>query len=282
MRLASLRGFILVAVAVMCAVGLNGCKLRGRKVEAVPPPPFQSPITAAVGRPGMTMPEISDALNRRRSDTRALRGSLSISVGHEKSRTRQQFDANIYSAPPQFLRVRGSADAGAIFDYLQDRDAVKVLVIPEKKAYVGTLGQMRSNNNLMAGLQPDDLMNCFYVEQRLSRWLKENPATMVTESTDHFEITLDYAGGMSEKYFLRKTDLLVDQVTRSQAGRDAGSVRYFGYNFYGKSLLPNFFEATLPNGGVARVQATDLQPNSPRNKELNQLTIPDGFEHLSL
>jgi hypothetical protein len=86
------------------------------------------------------------------------------------------------------------------------------------------------------------------------------------------------------------TDLLVDKIDRYQGRRLMGSVRFDGYAFYpsatGKSkaqhLLPTRFEAQLPNGGVATVEAKDLQPNAPRNTELTIMEVPPDFQRLQL
>lgn len=268
----------------VCAV-IPGCNVfrRGRKVQAEAPPPFQSPITQQVGGPGMTADQIRVVLGDRRSDTRAIRGTMSIAVGEARSSTRQQFDASVYSALPNFLRVKGSAESGTLFDFLLDKDRVQVMMVPDKKVYIGTLAQLRSNTNLMAGLQPDDLMNSFFVEQNLYRALRQNPQLQVQETPDHYVAAVVYPGGITENYNLRKTDLLVDSVDRSQGSQSLGNVRYYGYQYYaGNALLPSRFDANLPSGAVASVTVTDLQPNAPRTPEIGKLVIPDGFERMSL
>lgn len=276
---------VVIGLFLVAVVALPGCNIlrRGRKVSAEPPPPFQSPITQAVGRPGMTADQIRVALGERRTDTRAIRGTMSIAVGEARSNTRQQFDANVYSALPNFLRIKGAAETGTIFDFLMDKGRVQVMMVPDKKVYIGTLAQLRSNTNLMAGLQPDDLMNSFFVEQNLYRALRQNPQMQVQETPDHYVAMVMYPGGTTENYQIRKTDLLVDQVDRTQGNQSLGTVRYYGYQFYGgNTLLPSRFDANLPNGAVASVTVTDLQPNAARTPEIGKLTIPDGFERLSL
>lgn len=266
------------------AVFLPGCNIlrRTRRVQAVPPPPFNSPIAQPVGGPGMTTDQIRQVLGERRSDIRSLRANLTITVGEARSNTRQQFDASVYSSPPGFLRVRGSADAGALFDFLMDRGRVQVMVVPEKKVYIGSLAQLRTNTSLMAGIQPDDLMNSFLVEQNLYRNLRENPATPMQETQDHYEFQVVYPGGLTEVFQVRKTDLLVDKVTRTQMGQTLGLVNFYGYQFYGNHLLPSRFDASLANGGQATVEVVEMRPNEAKNAELNRLTIPDGYERLSL
>jgi len=265
---------------------LTGCNVfrRARKVQATPPPPFNSPIAQPVGGPGMSVDQIRAVLGERRSDVRSLRGNLTITVGETRSTTRQQFDAQVHSAPStNFLRVRGSADAGTLFDFLMDRDRVQVMVVPEKKIYVGNMAQLRANQTLMSGIQPDDLMNQFLVEQNLYRVLRQNPDTPMVEGADHYEFTVGYPGGMTEVYSMRKPDLLVDKITRSHGGRQMGQVLFYGYQFYeGRHLLPSRFDATLPNGGQATVEVVDLKPNEAKNEQLGRLNIPDGYERLSL
>jgi hypothetical protein len=276
---------IALALAATQLALLPGCNVlrRARKVQVQPPPPFQSPLAQPVGGPGMTADQLRVALGDRRTDTRAIRATMSISIGDARSSSRQQFDANVYSALPNFLRVRGSADAGTLFDFLLDKGRVEVMIVPDKKIYIGTLAQLRTNTTLMAGLQPDDLMNSFFVEQNLYRALRENPQVPLQETPDHYIATVGYAGGTIENYHLRKTDLLVDQVDRTQGAQSLGVVRYYGYQFYGGNyLLPSRFDASLPNGGQASVTVTELHPNEARTPEIAKLKIPDGFERLSL
>lgn len=276
---------LVMLMAIGQIVSLPGCNVlrRGRKVQAEAPPPFQSPITQQVGGPGMTADQIRVVLGERRTDTRAIRGQMTISVGEARSSTRQQFDANVYSALPNFLRVRGSAEAGTIFDFLLDRGRVQLMMVPDKKVYIGTLAQLRTNTTLMGGLQPDDLMNSFFVEQNLYRAMRQGAQTPLQETPDHYIVSVSYPGGTTENYHLRKIDLLVDQVDRSQGNANLGSVRYYGYQFYaGNALLPSRYDATLPNGAAASVSVTDMQPNAPKTPEIGKLVIPDGFERLSL
>jgi len=276
-----------IGILLLAALLLSGCDIfrRARRVQATPPPPFQSPITEVIGRPGMTLPEITAALADRQSDTRAILAMLSIIVGESRSRTRLQFDANMYFAPPDFLRVRGAADQGTLFDFLMQGENVQVMLVPEKKIHEGTPLGLRNNPNLMAGIQPDDLMYSFLVEQNLYRNLGN--ATL-QENNDHFIVTVTYATGVTENFHLRMNDLLVDKIERYTGRRLMGSVRFDGYAYYpspnGKTqhLLPNRFEAQLPSGAVATVEGRDLQPNAPRDPELTTLDVPPDFQRLPL
>lgn len=274
----------------LAVVMLSGCDVfrRARRVQAEPPPPFQSPITQVIGRPGMTAADIAAAIQSRQSDTRSILGQLSIIVGEARSQTRLQFDANMYFAPPDFLRVRGAADAGTLFDFMMQGDQVQVMLVPEKKIHVGTVAALRANPKLMAGLQPDDLMYSFLVDQNLYRHLTTNPGTTVQQTADHYVITVNYATGTTEIYYLRMNDLLVDKIERNTGRRQMGSVRFDGYAFYpnpnGKSthLLPTRFEAQLPTGAVATVEARDIQPNAPREQALTIMDVPPDFQQLPL
>ena len=282
--------FIRLAILMVLALAvLSGCNIfrRARTVQAEPPPPFQSPITQPVGHPGMTLQEIAQALEKRQADTRSILGTLSITVGEARSRTRMQFDAHMYFAPPDFLRVRGSADAGTLFDFLMQGDQVQVMLVPEKKIHTGTVARLRQNPTLMAGIQPDDLMYSFLAEQNLYRSIMSGGGAQLAEQGDHFEITVPYASGVSEKFRLRVSDLLIDNIERFQGRRNLGHVRFDGYAFYaapgGKTkkaqhLLPSRFEATLPSGASATVEARELEPNAPRNKELSTMDVPPDFQ----
>ncbi len=284
------RRIVLLIILALAVVMLSGCDIfrRARRVQAEPPPPFQSPITQVIGGPGMAIADIANALKQRQSDTRSILGQLSIIVGEARSRTRLQFDANMYFAPPDFLRVRGAADAGTLFDFKMEGDQVQVMLVPEKKIHVGTVAALRANPTLMAGLQPDDLMYSFLVDQNLYRHLTSNPGTTIQQTPDHYIVTVNYATGTSENYHLRMNDLLVDKIERNSGRRSMGSVRFDGYAFYpnpnGKTthLLPSRFEAQLPTGAVATVEARDLQPNAPRDQPLTIMDVPPDFQRVPL
>ena len=283
----------LLGVLLLAALMLCGCDIfrRARRVPTEPPPPFQSPITEVVGRPGMTLPEVVKVLEDRRADTRSILGSMSLVVGEARSRTRLQVDADMYFAPPDFLRVRGGADSGTLFDFLLKDGQVTTLLVPEKKAHVGTVANLRNNRTLLAGVQPDDLMYSFMAEQNLYRTITAGmQPPQFAEVQGNYEITVVYPTGVSEKYRLRGTDLLIDRIERYQGRRLIGSVRFDGYAFYtatsGKSttqhLLPTRFEAQMPNGGVATVIAKTLEPNAPRDEALTILEIPADYQQLPL
>lgn len=282
---------LLFIIGLAIVLVLPGCDIfrRARRVQAEPPPPFQSPITEVIGGPGMTVQDIAAALQSRQADTRAILGGLSVIVGQARSRTRMQFDANMYFAPPDFLRVRGSADQGTLFDFLMRDGQAQVMLVPEKKIHQGSVAALRNNPTLMAGIQPDDLMQSFLVEQNLYRHLNSPYSGATLQATaDHYNVTVSFATGIVETYSLRMTDLLVDRMERRTGRQVTGSVRFDGYAFYpdanGKTrhLLPSRFEAQLPSGAVATVIAEDLQPNARREEALTTMDIPAEFQQLPL
>lgn len=285
------RLLIMIAFGLVAVMALGGCNIfqRARRVKAEPPPPFQSPITEVIGHPGMMASEIAAALRARQSDTRSILGSLSVIVGEARSRTRMQFDANMYYAPPNFLRVRGAADAGTLFDFLMKDGYAQVMLVPEKKVHEGTVAALRANPTLMGGVQPDDLVQSFMVDQTITKILSD-PASgaQVTEQGDHFVISVAYITGVTETYRMRMQDLLVDHVERRVNRRVIGTVRFDGYAIYdqenskAKHLLPSRFEAQLPTGAVATVVGVDIQPNAKRPETLNALNIPPDFQRLRL
>lgn len=286
----SRRRLLILGMCLLAAMFVPGCDIfrRARRVPVQPPPPFQSPFTEFVGRPGMSLPEITEILGERQADTRSILGTLSVIVGQSRSRTRLQFDANMYFAPPEFLRVRGSADAGTLFDFLMEGNNVQVMLTPEKKIHSGTLAQLRQNPDLMAGLQPDDLMYSFLVDKNLYLNLTTKPGATIQQTPTHYIITVIYPSGLSENYHLRMGDLLVDRIERYNGRRAMGSVRFDGYGFFQAEnseishLLPTRFEAQSTDGNLVIVEARTLQPNAPRNEELGIINIPPDFQQLPL
>lgn len=285
------RTILLLIVALAVALVLPGCDIfrRARRVQAEPPPPFQSPITEVIGHSGMNAVQIAEAIRPRQADTRAILGSLSVIVGQARSRTRMQFDANMYFAPPDFLRIRGAADQGTLFDFLLKDGQAQVMVVPEKKVYAGSEAALRNNPTLMAGIQPVDLMQSYLVDQRIYQILSD-PASnaAVREENDHFAVSVAYVTGVTETYYIRMNDLLVDRLERHVGRRLMGSVRFDGYAFYAREnadsqhLLPTRFEAQLPSGAVATVVAVDLQPNAKREEALTFINIPPDYQQLPL
>lgn len=275
-------GLLVTAAAMVFA--LSGCGvITGRKVQATPPPPFQSPISAPVGRPGMTLPQIYETLGERRVDTRSLLGDAKVTVGHAKSKARQQFDVDFYSAPPSFLRARASIETGTLFDFLLEDNAVRLMTVPDQKFYMGTLENLRKNRTLMAGVQPDDLISSFFVEQNLYRVLGEAKNPGFREDQNHYFITIGYHTGVSEVYRLRKSDLLVDFMERIFEKKQIGSVRFDSYAYFNeKYLIPTRFEAALRKGAVATIESTNLQPNAPRNEALTTLEPSPDFQRVPL
>ena len=277
----------IIAIALL----LPGCDIfrRARRVQVEPPPPFQSPITEIIGAPGMSAADIAAAIKARQADTRSILGSLSVIVGEARSRTRMQFDANMYYAPPDFLRVRGAADQGTLFDFLMRDGQAQVMLVPEKKIHTGSVAALRNNPTLMGGVQPDDLVQSFLIDQQLYKILSD-PASgaFVQQTPDHYVISVAYVTGVTETYSVRMADLLVDRVERHANRRLLGSVRFDAYAFYGKEgsktlhLLPSRFEAQLPTGAVATVQAVDIQPNAKREEALTFITVPPDFQQLPL
>lgn len=279
-----LKRYASLIVMLAALLALSGCNiLTGRRVPATPPPPFQSPITMPVGRPGMTLGDIYAALGERRMDTRSLLGSGKVTVGHAKAKMRQQFDVDFYSAPPFFLRAKASIETGTLFDFLMEENSVRLMTVPDSKFYMGTLDSLRKNRTLMAGIQPDDLISSFFIEQNLYRLMGEYPNAGFNETPTHYLITIPYHTGVSEVYRLRKSDLLVDFMERIHDRKQIGTVRFDSYAYFnGQYLLPTRFEAALRKGAIATIESDSLQPNAPRNEELSILEPSPDFQRIPL
>lgn len=280
-----------MVILTMAALMLTGCDIfrRARRVPAEPPPPFQSPVVELVGRPGMTLQDIIGVYRDRATDTRALLGTLSLNVGEARSRTRYQVDANMYFAPPDFLRIRGSSNIGTLFDFLLKDGQATVSLPQDKVAHSGSLAQLRSNSTVLAGVQPDDLMSTFLVERNLYHYLTTYSNVTLQENPTHYVASITYPTGVTENYQIRQSDLLVDRVERFSGRRLLGTVRIDGYGYFQnenapetRHLLPTRFEAQLPSGATATVISQTLTPNAPRPEALNTLEVPADFQRRPL
>lgn len=279
----------LAAAALALLLPLAGCRNFGRPVKKeAPPVEFVSPL-APTGRPGMILPEIREALQERRGRIRSARTALTLTIGSARARGRQQFDASVYCRPAtgedsEVLRIRGSADAGPVFDFLLHRNEVQAVIYPERKFYRGTLAELRLNPQILAGVQPDELSESFLVERTLYQRLRENPGAPLQETADHYILSFQNRSGLTEHFHLRKTDLLVELVQRSYGSQPVSSVRYYGYRFDETGgLVPTRYDMLMTATGVelsVRVGETVFNGQAPAN--VTRMNVPDGYERLRL
>ncbi len=290
-RLCGAAGFGRLAGALLLlttVVTLSGCRARGRTVKAeAPPTEFVSPI-APVGGSGMQLADIRQVLQDRRAQIKSAQAAMTLTIGAARSRGRQQFDATVYSRPatnssPELLRVRGSADAGPVFDFLLNRNEVQAIVYPEKQFYRGSLIDLRSNPQLLAGVQPDDLAGAFLVERTLLQRIRENPDVPVQETPNHFIIPFQTPEGLTERFHVRKGDLLVEQIERVRGNELISSVRYFGYRVEDQNaLIPTRYDITLATGAELSVNVAEVRFNGADPDNVGRMTVPEGFERLRL
>lgn len=278
----------LAVLALAVAVVLPGCRIRGRSVRKEPPPPeFVSPLPP-VGQPGLTLADIRSALQQRRGEVRSAQAALTMTVGSVRSRGRQQFDSSLYYRPggegsSDMLRVRGSADAGPVFDFLLNRGEVQTVIYPEQKFYRGSLTDLRANPQLLAGVQPDDLADAFAVERTLLQRIRRNPETPVHETPDHYLISFGDPAGVAETFHLRKQDLLVDRIERTFNGQPASTVQYYGYRFDETGgLVPTRYDAVVASGAELSVEVGDVRFNASAPEGIDHISVPEGFDRLRL
>lgn len=268
-------------VFVVCVVTLAGCILKpGRGLNKNKK--FRSPLAnAAVAKAG-SADEIRQLLQQRTGRIDTVRANFELIAGGG-IRGRQMINAMMFVQIPGFLRVRGSQNEGTLFDVLINRNAVQILSFPDKKFYRGTLDQLQQNPDLLAGIQPQDLMEYFAIEQTLINRLSTLQFPM-DHADDHYVIRAQRPNGMIEVYYLRDRDLLVDQLERFYGEKMVSRIRYWAYDIYSNGyLLPTEFVIELPDDkGEFAVKVSSANVNEANSAELQRLQVPEGFDRMAL
>jgi hypothetical protein len=270
---------VLVVLSFSSALLFSGCILGRRAPRKQPIPEFSSPLPPT-GEPGLSLGDVRDRLAQRQAGVRTIRSSGQITVGGGRALPRQQFDVTITAELPSFVRVRGSQDTGTVFDLIVDNQDVKMLVFPERKFYRGSLNDLRRNPLVLMGISPDDLITNFVVEQNLLRRLKTSVAGF-DESIDHYNITIAFNNGVSERYALRKSDLLIEKLERFFDGRPTSNVLFSEYKLAGGGdVLPSRFDVTLAGGSEFSAHMQQLQTGEEIGSNMRAFSIPDGFDRM--
>jgi hypothetical protein len=241
---------------------------------------FVSPIEPIAER-NLGLPQIREKLQARTANVKSLRANLDLVAGAGKFR--QQFAANLFVQPSGFLRVRGSQNQGTVFDILVRNEAVQFVIFSDRTFYQGSLDELRANPEILAGIYPEQLIQNFAVEQTLLRRLKQYPDAMLYRDRGHYIIRFDYAGGVSERYHLRETDLLADLYERYDGEQRSSFMRFWAYQIYdGKYLLPSQFVVESPRtGGRFSATVTEMRVNESLAPALAQLEIPQNFTRMN-
>lgn len=245
---------------------------------------FRSPI-APVAQGEMSQPEVMAKLGERNSRIESIRASLDLTVG--SGRGSQQFQTSLFIKNPDFLRVRGSQNAGTVFDVLISRGEAQVLVHPERKFYRGTVDQLRAHPEILMGINPQDLVNCFQPEQTLVRNQVRSDfaqAPVFQSTPQNYQMLFVYPSGMTERFTLRKSDLLVASCEKLYGQQAQSTVRFWAYDLVdGRYLLPTDFSGEVANGNAAfSARVSELRVNEPMSPQLAQITVPDGFERMAI
>src|SRR5262249_7834698 len=120
-------------------------------------------------------------------------------------------------------------------------------------------------------------------EQTLMQKMKSNPQAMLYNTKDRYVIRLDTPGGWSERYGLRKQDLLVDAYERYYNEQLNSTIKFHGYDLVdGRYLLPTYFTVTVQTGGTFSAKVTEMYVNEKGSQQMFQMAVPDGFERMAL
>lgn len=270
-----------VLIVVIALTGLTGCIFKKPSRDPDRGRRFQSPLPAMQSRT-LGYPEIREILERRASKVDALKANMTLTAGGGM-KGKQQFQTTMFLKQPDFLRVRGSQEAGTVFDVLINSNEVRAVVYPERNYYRGPRNALQTNPMVLGGIDPEVLMQNFAVEQALvENMQRSQPEFEATR--DHYLVTFARADGGTDRYNLRKADLLVDMHERFYGGQLYSTIRYWGYTpVDGNCLIPNQFTVTLPQNNtqfVATVNEVRLNEEPPA--QAREVPVPTGFNHLSL
>lgn len=278
------RLWALVAVAMAC-LALSGCIFdfrKGRQNNSNRQ--FESPLPA-LAQKNMGLPDIREQIAGRQTKMRSMRSNLMLTVG--SGRMQQKIQTTMFVQFPNIMRVRGSLSAaGTVFDVLLNRNDVQVAIFPEKKYYRGTPEALAANPDILGGVYPNELITNFAVEQTLLARLSGDAQPMLYSDREHYIIRFDYQNGSSERYYLRKRDLLTDQYERYAGQQVASRIMYYGYKFWGEGdtyLLPSAFSVEAPaSGGMFTADVTGVEPNVAAPEQVFTFTVPQGFHKTAL
>lgn len=271
-----------LSIVAAMALVLGGCPFQGgRNLDRGRN--FSSPLQAFAAASELDVNSIRQVLSDRVAPVKTARVSFDLTAGGGL-RGKQIFSVGMLVESPNFLRLRGSQNEGTMFDVLVNRQNVKILIFPERRYYSGTLKDLQANPGLLAGLNPEDLMDNYTVEQTLLARLSQNPMPEFQTTRDHYILGFAFSNGMSERYYLRKQDLLTDVYERSYNGQYFSRIRYWGYQAYaGNQLLPSQFTIELPGkGGQLAARVTQAEINAIAPPQVKTMEVPDGFERMAI
>ncbi|MBX7247056.1 MAG: hypothetical protein K1X53_16275 [Candidatus Sumerlaeaceae bacterium] len=274
--------YVGMAILLFCGLSvLSGCNRRLGKLKE-PPRQFVSPLPPT-NEAGLDSAAIKDRLKQRQTRIKTIRANLDVILGGING-ARQRLDVSMFSQFPGNLRVRGSQEAGTIFDVLVQGQNAQLVIFPERKYYRGSVAEMRANPDLLAGVDANKLQDLFVVERTLLDRLTRYPAAAPAETEDHYILRYGYSDGTGEQFSLRKADLLVDRYEQLQGGQVASAINYWAYTiFSGGSVLPSNFVVELTRGG-GQFGATvrDIDVNINPTPQTFQISVPEGFERMSM
>jgi hypothetical protein len=270
------------AIVIFCALLLSSCILKpGSGLDKNKK--FKSPLSPVGDIPAESATAfIFQRLQERAGGIQTIRADFDLLAGGG-IRGKQMIRANMAIQVPGFLRVRGVQNEGTLFDILINRDTVQLLIPPQQQYFRGTIAQLQQNQEILAGINPEDLMDHFSVEQTLLSRLAAVQFPPETDKT-HYLYRFQLPNGTTEVYHLRKQDLLCDLFEKFYGQQLISMIRYWSYQYYGGYyLLPNEFTIALPDKkGEFAANVTSVKVNEPVPDDLQQMRVPDGFERMAL
>jgi hypothetical protein len=168
-----------------------------------------------------------------------------------------------------------------------NRGEAQVLLHPERKFYRGTQAQLQAHPEVLMGVNPQEILDLFLTERSVLRNqmrsdFTQAPAFQVTP--ERYILTYSFPNGTSERFSLRKSDLLVDTYERLYGQQVLSTMRFWAYELVdGRYLLPTDFTGELAQGSTTfSARVSEIRVNEPMPELMGTLTVPDGFERLAL
>jgi hypothetical protein len=209
---------------------------------------------------------------------------LDLVGGSADTPGQQVIQTQMFSRPPNLLRVRGSHTAGTLFDVLLDHQSLGIVVYPDQKHFTGTVQDLRSNPRILGGFNPEELPWMFLIETQLVDRLRDPSMVQLTKRSRHYTVEVRFPNGLVERYRLRAEDLLVDTYERFYGRSTVIAIYYWRYDLTGQNhLLPTHFTADFPSAdGQFTVRVNTLDVNGKSPPDIGRLRVPEGFQRVSL
>ncbi|MFH0792460.1 MAG: hypothetical protein V2A74_00345 [bacterium] len=262
-----------LVVIVWVGVGLSGCAwFRPRPFSPFPP--------GAVPEAG-SKEDIVRQLQNRQDEVTTLKADAKIKARGDGIKGTLFVEATVLHRSPADLRLRFRRLMRVFAQMLVTGQSCAVLLPDEEKYFVGPLSVFDDDPQLFFGLRPDVLIRAVTVEKSVARALEAPDAPPLLQSGKDWIVRESLDKGRTRiVYFLRREDLLTEQVGIYREGRLVAHVTYENYILADGRPFPGAMEIRLPQAGTkARIELSKYIINPSLSPvAVFEMPPPDGVE----